>query len=178
MQSSRNTTENPSAEQLYAALTRKLKKTSAKITERKLASGEYVRHEGKIVPASLVQEKAGNAQVGTQRQVIAGRAKWVEKKFRAQKRTRVQVGETLVVRVGITKTPAAASIEATIRPPLKVAVAPGVSIDGSQIMPTDGQMYAYDAQTQQMVPMNRVLKRNRPIAPRRQSGVRMSHKAK
>lgn len=49
-------TLKPSAEELYAEITRKLKKTSARILERKLATGEYVLLDGRVVPATLVEE--------------------------------------------------------------------------------------------------------------------------
>lgn len=56
MQSSRNTTDFPGAVRLHAALNNKLKKASANIIERRLASGEYVMYQGRVVSASVVAE--------------------------------------------------------------------------------------------------------------------------
>lgn len=69
MQSSRNTTEVPTSDQLYEALNRKLKRASANIKKRKLDTGEYVMHQGRVVPADVVEEfkseEAHERKIGT-----------------------------------------------------------------------------------------------------------------
>lgn len=47
----------PNADEIMAALGRKLSKVSKAITKRKLESGEYVMHNGKVVPAYLLKEQ-------------------------------------------------------------------------------------------------------------------------
>ena len=48
---------DPSADEIMAALGRKLSKVSKAITKRKLESGEYVMYNGKAVPAYLLKEQ-------------------------------------------------------------------------------------------------------------------------
>lgn len=155
MQSSRDTTENPSADKLYAALTRKLKKTSAKITERKLANGEYVLHGGKVVPASLVEEKYTEAfaegAITGQHVVDVWKNRQLNPMFRYDSQIIRNPGS--VVWTGSRKTHTAALVEATLRQPLHVMVATPIRQDGSQNMPRDGQLFAYDLKSKQMIPV-------------------------
>lgn len=62
MPSSRITTDIPTADELFGLLHRKLKRTAVLTTERKLASGEYVIHEGRPVPAVVVAEAKAEAE--------------------------------------------------------------------------------------------------------------------
>lgn len=56
MPSSRNTIHILTGDQISAVLDRKLKQAAKNTAERKLATGEYVMYEGRVVPASMLAE--------------------------------------------------------------------------------------------------------------------------
>lgn len=58
-----------------------------------------------------------------------------------------------LVWVGSRKSVAALSVEALCRQQLRVTVAAPIRRDGSIVGPRDGQLFAYDAKTKQMIPV-------------------------
>lgn len=146
MQSSRNTTESPTADQLYAALTRKLKKASANIVKRKLATGEYVMHAGRVVPANVIAEaKVEAAEERKSRTPVAYQP------LRATPREvkRLDFGAW----VGSPKSVTATSVETSLRHRMHVLAAAPIRQFGFQATPKDGQLFSYDAKSGQMLPV-------------------------
>ncbi|CFQ78295.1 hypothetical protein ABPD32_002639 [Yersinia enterocolitica] len=156
MQSSRNTTEFPPGDQLYASLNRKLKKTSANITKRKLNTGEYVMYQGRIVPANVVEE--AKAEAVEERQSLTHIA--ADRPMRHVLFQPLRAGHLGAKRldsgawiawIGSRKSVTATSVETSIRHPMHVMVAVPIRQDSSQEVPKDGQLFSYDAKSGQML---------------------------
>lgn len=145
MQSSRNTTESLTADQLDDLLTRRLKKASANIAKRKLETGEYVHHNGKVVPAYVLEEAAYQpAQNDTKAHTYNTDAVYQPVMRR--------VGPQWI---GSRKSLTAASVETIIRPTITMHVRAAAPIrqNGSKAVPRDGQLFRYDAKTGTMHPV-------------------------
>ncbi|WP_337013927.1 hypothetical protein [Pantoea sp. AS142] len=143
MQSSRNTTESLTADQLDDFLTRRLKKASANIAKRKLETGEYVHHNGKVVPAYVLEEAAYKpAQNDTKVDVY--KTGDLHKPF---------IRKVTPQWIGSRKSLTAASVERTTRPAMHVLAAAPIRKNCSRAVPRDGQLFRYDAKTGTMHPV-------------------------
>ena len=181
MPSSQNTTKNPTADQLYEALTRKLKKASSNIAKRKLESGEYVMHKGRVMPASVLEEAKAERQGAIPLSSV--NRKPVEPRPFAPKGT----GEWQGSRKSIT----AALVQASIRRPMHVRGAAlfrgklqieDVHFENSRVDPKDGQLFAYDAKSGQMIPVisdgRTLIQRSRRTKGRQHTALHAARKAK
>lgn len=168
MQSSRNTTESLTADQLDDFLTRRLKKASANIAKRKLETGEYVHHNGKVVPAYVLEEAAYKP---------------------TQNDTKVDVYKTgdahkpFIRRVtpqwiGSRKSLTAASVERITRPAMHVLAAAPIRHQASTAAPKDGQLFSYDAKTGTMRPVEgRLVREGNFVGIRKGKRVRINAQA-
>lgn len=148
MQSSRNTTESLTADQVNDALTRRLKKASAKTAKRKLETGEYVLHLGKIIPAKVLEEAAATA--ASEAAELVERASFDSVEVCAPYMSAARVG---VNWLGSRKRLAATSVEIITRRPMHVTAAAPIKKNDSETVPKDGQLYAYDSKTDSMIPL-------------------------
>lgn len=141
MQSSRDTTKFPTGEELYAALNRKLKKTSGSITQRKLDTGEYVMHQGRIVPVTVIEEAKAEAVV--KRGIIS--------------RPKVNLADFeqhAELWLGSRKSIAATTVQRLTRQPIRVIAAAALQQGVSRSTPKDGQLFSYDAKSGRMLPVD------------------------
>lgn len=144
MQSSRNTTESLTADQLDDFLTRRLKKASASLAKRKLETGEYVHHDGKVIPAYVLEEAAYRPAQNDTKVLICNTDAVYQPLMR-------RVGPQWI---GSRKSLTAASIETSTRPTMQVLAAAPIRQNGSRAaVPRDGQLFRYDAKTKTMHPV-------------------------
>ncbi|HIE1306524.1 TPA: hypothetical protein ACXJRF_001401 [Serratia marcescens] len=186
MQSSRNTTEIPTGEQLYAELSRKIKKSSANITKRKLDTGEYVMRQGRVVPANVVEEL--EAEAAEQRQgytnIAAGRhLGYVPARLLRTARIEAKGLNSLLWK-GSRKSVTATSVETSIRHPMRVRGAAPIRQFSTQVEPKDGQLFSFDAKSGQMLPIEEqrhvagLTRRSRRARLQQQAMVNVNFKAK
>lgn len=186
MPSSQNTTKNPTADQLYEALTRKLKKASSNIAKRKLQSGEYVMHKGRVMPASVLEEAKAEHQGAIPLSSV--NRKPVEPKPSAPlwigwKGTGEWQGSRKSITAGL--------VQASIRRPMHVKGAAlfrgkpqieNVHLENSRVDPKDGQLFAYDAKSGQMIPVisdgRTLIQRSRRVKGRQHTALQAARKAK
>ncbi|MFZ4216419.1 hypothetical protein ACEV6Q_00955 [Enterobacter ludwigii] len=156
MQSSRNTTKNPTGDQLYAALNRKLKKSSANIAQRKLATGEYVMHQGRVVPANLVDEaEASEAETFARRPPLQVTISPIKLLPFQPLRVNLELNRLdSGVWIGSRKSVAATSVENLFRTPIHIKGAAPISSKRPSQTPKDGQLFAFDAKSGQMLPVD------------------------
>jgi len=156
MPSSPNITDIPTAEQLIEGLHRRLKQASKNITNERLKTGEYVRCGDKIVARVDLEEEPTVAEspvvkaedvltvtYGGQ-DLVASR---VDKSRFNRRRPRIHLDSR--------KSPTAESVEAFIHPQAihVKAAAPILRQDGADGMLQDGQLYAYDSKSQELIPL-------------------------
>ncbi|WP_146145000.1 hypothetical protein [Siccibacter turicensis] len=195
MPSSRNTTKNPTADQLYEEVTRRLKTASSNIAKRKLESGEYVMHNGRIIPASVLEEaNAENAISKRKRHGAIPSLSIARKSAEARPLAPIWIGGSGQNNggwKGSRKSVAAASVQTSIRHPMRVRAAAlfngetqsvDVHIDHSGIALKDGQIFAYDAKSGQFIPVmsggGKMIQRNRRDKGRKHAGLLPVKKSK
>lgn len=156
MPSSPNTTDIPTAEQLIEGLHRRLKQASQNIVNHRLETGEYVHHGDRIVPRiardeQLAIERSAAFEAEQVLTLTYGEQELVDLRteklpFRMRKRR---------PHFDNRKRPAAASVEAFIHPQAVhvIAAAPILRQDGAEGMLKDGQLYAYDSKSRELIPL-------------------------
>ncbi|MGP2674900.1 hypothetical protein ACTVHH_12790 [Escherichia coli] len=195
MPSSRNTTENPTADQLYEEVTRKLKTASSNIAKRKLESGEYVMHNGRIIPASVLEEANAENAISKRRSHGAiPLPSFTRKSEEARPLVPVWIGgdeQDNGEWKGSRKSVAAASVQTSLRHPMRVRAAAhfrgenqavDVHLDHSRIAPKHGQIFAYDAKSGQFIPVisgsGTMAQDNRRAKDRKHAGLLAARKSK